>query len=117
MRITPDWLDSDGDIKPGFFRNRPKAPSAGMSCDWEKYSTAEESRQRARNPATNGVLSMVAGQVREVPRQRLEHDPVKELESTPPIVNRAHSQVFGEKTPEVRLKLRRITTWLIKIPR
>jgi hypothetical protein len=50
---------------------------------------------------------MVASEIRSVPDQRLEHDPTAE--------NRAHSQVFGEKTPESRLKLKRICAWVLSV--
>ena len=33
----------------------------------------------------------------------------------PQPTNQAHSQVFGEKTPEVRVKLKRICTWIIPV--
>jgi hypothetical protein len=104
LRVHKNWIAPDGGVFPGFFRNVPA--DDGMSCDWEKYSTAEESRNRARAPSQNGILSMVAGEIRSVPNQRLEHDPIP--------ANRAHAQVFGDKTPEVRLKLKRIATWTLR---
>ena len=75
-----------------------------MSVDWEKYSTAIEARDRARNPAVNAVVSFVAGEVRQIPQQ-VEHDPLPH--------NEAHSDIIGDKTPEVRVKLRRILSWEI----
>lgn len=88
---------------PGFFKNVP--PDGGMSCDWEQYSTAEETRKRAKKPSETGVISMIAGEIGAVPNQRLEHEPIPE--------NRSHSEVFGEKTPEVRLKFKRICAWVL----
>jgi hypothetical protein len=106
FRIHRNWLARDGEIMPGFFKNTPA--DSGMSCDWEKYSTPEESRSRAKDPSVNGVLAMIAGEIRLVPDQRLAHDPLP--------TNRAHSQVFGDKDPEVRLKLKRIASWVLRIP-
>ena len=89
----------------GFFKNMPA--DSGMSCDWEKYSTPEESRRRAKDPSANGVLTMLAGEIRSVPRQRLAHDPIP--------TNRAHPQVFGDKDPEARLKLKRLASWILPV--
>jgi len=105
-RVHRNWL-KDGDVNPGFFRNSPDDSTGGMSCDWNKYSTPEETKARAKQPEKNGVLQFVASEVREIPGQRLEHDPQP--------TNQAHSQVFGEKTPEVRVKLKRICTWIIPV--
>jgi hypothetical protein len=107
LRIHRNWLKGN-DIIPGFFKNTPNTPTAGMSCDWDKYSTKEES-QRARDPAANGVLEIVTREVRGIEAQIVRHDPDMSRN------NRAHSQVFGEKTPEARLKLKRISRWAIQI--
>ncbi len=105
MRIHRDWLLDNGEVKPGFFRNIP--PDDGMSCDWDKYSTAAQTKERARNPNFNGVLQFAACDARSLPDQHLAHDPQQE--------NRAHSQLFGEKTTEIRLKLKRLCKWAILI--
>lgn len=107
LRVHRTWLASDGDINPGFFRNIPDTPDGGMSCDWDRYSTPEQTKQRAKKPELNGVLQFRAGDINGVPNQRLEHDPVDD--------NQAHSQVFGEKTPEVRLKFKRLCKWIIPV--
>jgi hypothetical protein len=73
-----------------------------MSVDWEKYSTAEECWQRARKPAENGVLGLVAGGVRAIEGLTVEHSPDRENN------NRAHSNVWGlpDEESEVRLRQR-----------
>ncbi len=78
-----------------------------MSTDWEKYSNAAETQGRGRVPADNGVVSFGVGPVRSIP-QVVEHSPAHD--------NRAHSDVLGEKTPEVRLLLRRLALWKIRVP-
>ncbi len=78
-----------------------------MSCDWDKYSTAAQTKERAKNPEINGVLQFGARDARGLPDQRLAHDPQED--------NRAHSQLFGEKTTEIRLKLKRLCKWAIPI--
>ena len=97
----------EGELQPGVFR----AQGDGMSVDWDKYSTAEETKKRAgKNPHDNAVVRMCAGRIREIAGLRVEHQPDRVGQ------NRAHSNVLGlpaHSTPdlvEVRLKLRRIST-------
>jgi hypothetical protein len=79
----------------------------GMSTDWEKYSTAQESRDRARDPSQNGVVKLNVGKICQLEGMAVAH--------TPEPLNRAHSEVFGQKTPEIRMKLNRIAEWVIRI--
>ena len=102
MRVNELWR-RDGEVSPGAFKNH----GDGMSTDWEKYSTPRETRARAKKPAKNAVVSLIASKVAEVPGQRVEHTPDIELH------NRAHTDVFGEKDEEVRVKLRRIANTVI----
>jgi len=102
MRVHRNFLDDKGDPTPGVFRNHNK----GMSVDWNKYSTPKETLSRARKPAENGIIQMVARNIRQLPSQTVEHSPLE--------ANRAHSEVFGEKDTEVRLKFSRIFKWTIK---
>jgi hypothetical protein len=77
-----------------------------MSTDWHRYATPAETRDRGRVPAENGVVSLQVGHVRSL-RQLVEH--------TPSDANRAHTDVIGEKSDEVRMKLRRLAAWEISI--
>ncbi|MBA7656342.1 hypothetical protein ES703_64266 [subsurface metagenome] len=101
-RIHKNWV-IDGIIAPGVFRNRGK----GMSTDWSKYSTPVKSRQCARKPEENGVVRMNVGEVRDIPNQIVEYSPIPH--------NRFHTDVYGVKDEEVRIKFRRIAKWAIKI--
>lgn len=74
-----------------------------MSVDWNRYSTPEESRDRARVPADNGIVSLGVGRVREVLPLEVSHAPLD--------ANRAHSLVIGEKNERVRLQLSRRYRW------
>ena len=103
MRVHRQWT-KNGLPMPGAFKNRDD----GMSTDWAKYSTSDETRSRGRNPADNGVVRMQVGTVRDLPDQRVEH--------TPESNNRAHTDVLGEKDEEVRLKFVRICSWAINPP-
>ncbi len=100
-RFHRNWLRK-GKLKPGFF----VFWGSGMSVEWSKYSTPADARNRAREPAANGVVSMRAGEVRAIDDLSVEH--------TPSNANRAHSTVYGEKDEEVRLKLRRVYGFVIK---
>lgn len=77
-----------------------------MSTDWGKYAIPSETQNRGRVPAENGVVSLPVGGVRSLP-QVVEH--------TPTDANRAHADVTGEKTPEVRMMLRRLAAWEIPV--
>lgn len=88
---------------PLAFQNR----DGGMSVDWNKYSTPSLSQQRARSPSNNGIVSFVTGDLRALHGQTVEHDPLPD--------NQSHSEVFGEKTEEVRLKMRALFRWEIRI--
>jgi hypothetical protein len=92
----------EGALIPGVFRDH----EGGMSVDWDRYASAEETRQRARRPDDNGVIALGVGAVRSVEGLSVAHGPIP--------ANRAHSQVLGEKDEERRLKLSRLYTW--KIP-
>jgi hypothetical protein len=80
-----DVRASGGKLHPGVFREQQGA----MSVDWEEYSTAEESRNRAGHPERVGILALVAGGVRSVDELTVLHEPDEERR------NRAHSGVHG----------------------
>lgn len=112
MRVHKMWC-RDGDVLPGAFSNHgDDTGRPGMSTDWEKYSTPEDTRNRTkRDPLNYGVVKMIAGRVRGIPDQTVEHTPVHPD-------NRAHTDVFGDKdsNPEVRVLLRRASDWAIRLP-
>lgn len=97
---------SGGVLRPGVFR----AQEGCMSVNWGKYSSAEETKQQARVPAQNAVLSLLVGGVREISDLDVTH--------TPEPHNRAHSEIFlpteGPVLTEVRLLLSRMA--VIAIP-
>jgi len=101
MRVHRQWVRSGENVSPGAFQNRPKAQD-GMSTDWEKYARPEDTKARGKNPQDNAVIRLVVGEVRQIPDQNVVHTP------DPATNNRAHTDVFGEKHTEARLKLSRI---------
>jgi hypothetical protein len=92
-----DVKASEGKLHPGVFREQ----RGSLSVDWEKYSTSEESRNRARNPAKVGIVALVTGGVRSIDDLAVLHEPDEGRN------NRAHSAVHGifdanAPNPEVR---------------
>jgi len=80
--------------------------------DWEKYSTAEQTRQRAINPTDNAVIRMAAVGIRDIGNLDVKHRP------QPP--NRAHSDVLGipdggEDLTEIRAALLDISRVVISL--
>lgn len=104
MRVHKQWRRGDG-VSPGAFKDH----NSGMSTDWSKYSTAEETRARATKPEVlYSVVQMNVGDVRKVPNQVVRH--------TPDVArnNRAHTDVIGDKkAEEIRVKLRRIAVLVL----
>lgn len=114
MRVHKNDLDKNGWPQVGAFRNRspeglPLTDADGMSTDWAKHATAQDTLQRAKTPSDNIVVRLIAGKVRQIPEQIVEHTPI-EPNSENSAGNRAHSDVRGNKklNPEVRVKFRKI---------
>lgn len=102
MRVHKTW-SRNGSVSLSAFKNHAN----GMSTDWEKYSTAHQTRSRAKNPGVNAVVSLDVGSVRNIPGQSVQHTPDREFN------NRAHTDVFGEKNEEIRIMLRRLAEIVI----
>ena len=79
-----------------------------MSTDWDKYSNPLQTRDRAKAspPEENGVIQLVAGDVRQIPQQEVIHAPLPD--------NRAHTNMKGpeklqkSQKNEIRLRFRQI---------
>lgn len=94
IRVHKGWF-KNGRVVPGFFRNRPDKTTGAMSTDWNKYSTPEASRERARKPLENAVGRFHVAAVREIPEQVVVHSPIQHHPTLPD--NRAHTDVAGPK--------------------
>lgn len=109
--IDLDETDSKQRIKPSAFDPMPKPNSVQMSVNWSKYMDAVATKQSAKNPIKNGVLSFIANNIRNKPiNLNVTHQPT---------ANRAHSiihDVVSEKNdPEIRLLLRDSCNWEIPL--
>ncbi len=109
VRIHQTFQRRAGGVSLGWVKNLP-TPEHGMSTDWDKYATPEQTQARGRKPAREyAVGKLNAGQVRAIPQQSAVHTPDHEND------NRAHTDIFGEKEndPEVRVMFGRIYTLAI----
>jgi hypothetical protein len=70
-------------LQPGVF----KPHDGGMSVDWEKYSSPEDTRQRGKIPQDNAVICLPVAGIRDIRNLDVKH--------TPEPLNRAHSDVVG----------------------
>ena len=92
-----------GKIRPSAFDLHEG--EVGLSVDWARYCTPEDTLQRARKPRENAVGTWLCGEVRALPGQVVRHDPQPD--------NYAHTLIVGEKTAEVRLQLARLCRILL----
>lgn len=102
----------DGEVVPGAFRERGEGAKKGMSTDWDKYTTPEESLSRSNNQAENGIVKFAVNEVRIIGSLEVIHDPDFERN------NRAHTHIKGiprkgQLKTKVRLKLKRTFKWSI----
>jgi hypothetical protein len=72
-----------GQLMPGVFRKQGE----GMSVDWAKYSTPDQTRSRAKIAADNAVIRLAVGPVRAIRPLAVCHSPTEE--------NRSHTDVIG----------------------
>jgi hypothetical protein len=95
LRVRYTLVDADGYAQVNAFRDQGEA----MSMNWSKYATPEDTRQFSQRhpPHTYAVYAITA----EVLRAKLGLIVVH----TPRSYNRAHVDVIGEKTAEVRTEL------------
>ncbi|OQX09464.1 MAG: hypothetical protein BWK80_46855 [Desulfobacteraceae bacterium IS3] len=104
-------------IHKSFVREEKLIPGAfreignGMSVDWEKYSTPVNSILRSKIPEDNGIVSLMAGNIRKIDLE-VTHKPSEK--------NRSHSIVKGrnkkiQDDPEIRLKLMKMSKWEIQV--
>lgn len=110
LRVHKVHVREDDSIAAGAFADH----GGGMSVDWAKYATPHDTRSHpTKGPGNYGAVSMNAGHVRSIDALKVIHEPIKDHPTLPD--NRAHSEVIGDKTNEVRMKLGRIVDWAIRL--
>lgn len=88
-RVPVGWLRRDMKVAPGVFSEN----KGSISTDWEKYSTAVETRSRQGRPERFAVLRMIVGKVREIEGMTVSHEPIQGVESQRD--NQAHTSIYG----------------------
>ncbi|MEP6756573.1 MAG: hypothetical protein ABJA67_13790, partial [Chthonomonadales bacterium] len=98
MRVHYKILAPDGKLSPSAFVNHPKdGPDAGMSTNWGKHSTASQCQNEARQePFKYAVAELNVEEIRKLPQQTVIHSPLP--------LNRAHTDVGGDKSEKVRVQ-------------
>jgi hypothetical protein len=84
----------------------------GLSVNWSKYSSKNDTIKMAKNPSDNGVVSFVVKLIRKIPL-RVIHNPINF-----PTLNQSHSLILDipPRKPNdlgVRVKMRDICNWEI----
>ena len=117
LRVHKTYIDDEGEVNVGVFKEQEEGNQKSMSTDWEKYSTPEDSRNRARKPDLNGIVHFIAGNLRNLTLS-VTHSPI---DPNPTIkANQAHTNIKGKNKPieddqEIRLKLLDEFEWDIRI--
>lgn len=88
-RVPVGGLRKDMNVAPGVFKEN----KGSISTDWEKYSTAVETRSRQGRPERFAVLRMIVGKVKEIEELTVSHEPIKGVEGQPD--NQAHTSIYG----------------------
>jgi len=102
-----------------FFREDVLLPSVfrphgdSMSVDWTRYSTPQDTRNRAPIPDQNAVIRLPVIGIRKTPPLDVRHTPEPE--------NRAHSEVLGlpterEDLTEIRILLLGFSETVLALP-
>lgn len=109
MRVHKNFVHK-GNLKPKVFQERGDGDEKSMSTNWEKYSTAQETRDSSNVPADNGVIIFMVDNLRKN-NLTVTHAPLDD--------NQAHTDVNGLpddlKDVEIRNKLLDNFDWLIEI--
>jgi hypothetical protein len=121
--VHQQWFNKAGEVSPTFFRNARDPETGregGMSTDWSRYSTPQETRERAKDPAINGVIEMTVGDVLAIPttpKQKVLHTPIQNHPNPEIKDNRAHTDVLGPKDDnEIKRLFSRISRTVISAP-
>lgn len=115
--VHQTWRRKNGGISPSAFMGRRSAAGQHVqSTDWSRYSTPQETRDRARTPQENGVYEVLVGELRAIPGEQVLHSPIQNHPQIPD--NRAHADVIGNdhEDPEIKLLFSRIYRVVIPIP-
>ena len=120
VRVPRYHVDIDGSIIRKTMAKKEVNGRMRKSCDWEKYSTPDQTRRRAsrgpngRDPDDFGVASAQAGEVRGLVLAE-GRQAQQSVIHAPAFGNRAHSVIDGPDDLEIQMKLTRLLKWRIRI--
>jgi hypothetical protein len=90
-------IRASGEFKPNGFKRHKR----GVSMDWSKYSTPEETQHRRKDkPASQFRVAYLRIKLVRGAGFVVEHDPL--------IDNRAHTEVISQNSPQQRMELAKI---------
>lgn len=108
-RILRRHVKTDNSPKPAAF-NLFRKSVPGISCDWEKYSTPQQTLDRGKASTPEAIAGVVYFICRELRREdfRVTHTPVN---------YQAHCTVLGEDTTQNRVTLSRLCehNWVLQV--
>ena len=106
-------------IEPNLFST--KAEAKGLSTDWSKYATPEDTLNRLRAPTlkVNGILELNVGRLQFTIKENklpliIKHDPIRVPKGKTQI-NRAHTLLMGINKPnraKIKRCLSKIANWV-----
>jgi len=98
-------------VSPNWFRARDDSTIVEMSCDWSKYATPEETRNRVTPDQTlNAVIALHAETVRSVSEWDVRHSPDVERG------NRAHCDLHGPRSSHTKARVLFARTARVALP-
>jgi hypothetical protein len=116
-RVHANWRTPAGTIPPAAFVGKRNANGMfEQSADWCRYSTPQDTRDRAREPLRNGVYKVTVADLRAIPGELVVHSPIQTKPGLPD--NRAHTDVLGSdhEDPEIKRQFSRIYKEGIPVP-
>lgn len=113
FRVHKGLIDKQGDVIHRAFQER----CGGMSTNWAKYATPEETREQVvklqKEPTNYGVVSFVAGDVRSISEATVLHTPIYPDNRSHTDINGSGPQPPSEYHTMVRMKLARFYSWCL----
>ena len=94
-RVPKGWLRPDKALHPFVFREN----AGSMSVDWDRYSTATETRSRRGRPERFAVVQLPSDSVDKIRLLTSKHEPMFRPDLDPPDINRSHCAIYGIEVP------------------
>ena len=99
-RVHDNALKQGGKIHPGCFKQQGEGDERGMSMDWERYSSAQDCRNRAREPRANSIVSFVKDVIGRIDGVGVFHAPTPD--------NQSHTNARWSDDKQTNTRVRKI---------